>query len=90
MNKYLEHYLAAVKHSNVSGFEHQEMLVVRDKLENEEQKLTAEEAAQLEAADRRLQAQANQFYAAFVQITDFHSERLTSSHRQTGGGTWMY
>lgn len=87
MNKYLEHYLVAVKHTDVSGFEHLEMLAVRDKLANEEQTLTAEETAQLEAADRQLLAQASQFYAALVQITDLHSER---QYRQPPPDRWWW
>jgi hypothetical protein len=87
MNKYLEHYLVAVKHPEVSGFEHLEMLAIRDKLASEVESLSAEEAAQLEAADRRLLAQANQFYAALVQITDLHSER---QYRQPPPDRWWW
>jgi len=87
MNTYLEHYLAAVNHPDVSGFEHLEMLAVRDKLANEEQKLTAEEAAQLEAADRRLLIQASQFHASLAQIADLQLER---QRRQTPPDRWWW
>jgi len=87
MNKNLEHYLAAVKHPDASGFEHLEMLAIRDKLANEKDNLSAEETAQLEAADRRLLAQANQFYASLVQITDLHSER---QYRQPPPDQWWW
>lgn len=87
MNQYLAHYLIAVKHSGVSGFEHLEMLTVRDKLAEVKQQLSAEEVSQLETADQLLLAQANQFYVALAQITDLHAERQV---RQTPPDRWWW
>jgi hypothetical protein len=75
MNRYLKHYLVAVEHPEVSGFEHLEMLLVRDKLAEQESLLTAEEKAQLTVADQQLIKRANEFYTELSRVTDLKSER---------------
>lgn len=84
MNDLLERYTVAVEHPGVSGFEHLEMLMVRDKLAEQETRLRPEEQAQLETADRRLIAQAADFHAELSRITGLEYERrqrgVPSSH----------
>ena len=67
MNKYPSHYLVAVEHPNVSGFETLEMLMVRDKLVEQESSLTAEQKTQLKGADQRLMEQAAEFHIELIQ-----------------------
>ena len=68
MNRLLQRYLIAVESSEVSGFEHLDMLMLRDKLAEQNQQLTARERTLLVAADRRLFEQASMFDAALSQI----------------------
>lgn len=75
MNKLLQHYLVAVESPNLSGFEHLDMLMVRDKLAGQISQLTVRERAMLVAADRRLFEQARAFDAALSQITSLTYER---------------
>jgi hypothetical protein len=75
MSKYLHDYLVAVEHPEVSGFEHLNMLLIRDQLARIEQQLSAEEKLQLLAADQRLLNQARAFYAALSRVTDLAGER---------------
>ena len=75
MNELLERYIIAVEHPDVSGFEHLEMLMIRDKLAEQEARLSAEERAQLVAADHKLIAQARAFYTELSRITDLAYER---------------
>ena len=87
MNKYLKHYFVAVEHPDVSAFEHREMLLVRDKLAEEESSLSVEQKAQLMAADQRLLEQAALFHAELARITDFKSER---QRRQPNAKKWWW
>lgn len=75
MNQYLESYTVAVKHPDVSEFEHLDMLITRDKIATLEEQLTAEEKAKLATADQHLLNQANRFFAALATITDLQQER---------------
>ena len=87
MNKYLKHYFVAVEHPDVSAFEHREMLLVRDKLAEQESSLTVEQKAQLMAADQRLLEQVAVFHAELARITDFKSER---QRRQPNAKKWWW
>ena len=87
MNKYLAHYLVAVEHPEVSAFEHLEMLLVRDKLAEQESSLTAEQRAQLLAADRRLLGKAAEFHAELARITNLENER---QRRQPSPSRWWW
>ena len=75
MNELLKRYTIAVEHPNVSGFEHLEMLMIRDKLAEQEARLSAEEREQLAAADHKLIAQAMAFCVELSRITDLVYER---------------
>jgi hypothetical protein len=87
MNKYLKHYFVAVEHPYVSAFEQLEMLLVRDKLADQESFLTVEQKAQLAAADQRLLSQVPLFHAELSRITDFKSER---QRRQPNAKKWWW
>jgi len=87
MNRFLKHYTTSVKHPNVSGFEHVEMLVMRDKLADIEHTLPPVEKDQLAKADRRLAEQASEFYAELARITDLRYER---NQRQIPSSHWWW
>lgn len=87
MNQYLEHYVTAVEHPEVSGFEHLEMLLVRDKLADQEANLTPSQKTRLAAADRRLLTQASKFNAELARITDLGYER---QRRQPAPNRWWW
>ena len=87
MNKYLKHYFVAVEQPDVSAFEHREMLLVRDKLAEQESSLTVEQKAQLKVADQRLLEQVAVFHAELARITDFKSER---QRRQPNAEKWWW
>jgi hypothetical protein len=75
MSEYLQRYLVAVKYPDVSGFEHLDMLLVRDKLAQVSSQLTSDQQAKLAAADQRLLSQAAAFHAALSQVTNLANER---------------
>jgi hypothetical protein len=75
MSEYLQRYLVAVEHPDVSGFEHLDMLLLRDKLAQSSSQLTPDQQAKLAAADQRLMSQVAAFHAALSQITDLAHER---------------
>lgn len=85
-NKYLQSYLIAVQHPHVSGFEHLDMLAVRDKLA--QQRLTTEEALQLTLADQTLLNRVRDFYNALQSITDLQEER--QNRQRTPDQWWWY
>ncbi|MFZ1508462.1 MAG: hypothetical protein WAV74_16930 [Anaerolineae bacterium] len=87
MNRLLQRYLVAVESSEVSGFEHLDMLMLRDKLAEQNQQLTARERTLLVAADRRLFEQASMFDAALSQITSLAYER---SQRNPPPSHWWW
>ena len=51
MNQYLKKYMVAVQYPHLSGFEHLDMLMVRDKLAMTETELTTAESLQLKRSD---------------------------------------
>lgn len=75
MNASLRQYLVAVAHPDVSAFEHLEMLMIRDRLADQEFSLTKQERASLEDADQRLLRSAAAFYAELARITSLEEER---------------
>lgn len=75
MNRLLQRYVIAVESPEVSGFEHLDMLMLRDKLVEQYEQLTIRERTLLVAADRRLFEQARAFDAALSQITSLTFER---------------
>lgn len=87
MNRLLQHYLIAVESPEVSGFEHLDMLMLRDKLVEQNEQLTARERALLVAADRRLFEQASVFDAALSQVTSLAYER---SQRNPPPSHWWW
>lgn len=87
MNQLLKYYIKAVNHPNVSGFEHLEMLMVRDKLADIEHTLLPVEKDQLEQADRRLAERAGDFYTQLARITDLQYER---DRRQVPPSHWWW
>lgn len=87
MNKYLEQYLVAVQHSEVSGFEQREMLLIRDRLAKQEATLTLEERSELAKADRRLLAQRERVHAELSRITSLEIER---ERRQPTPDQWWW
>lgn len=84
MNELLERYIVAVEHPGVSGFEHLDMLMIRDKLAEQEAQLNSEERERLAAADRKLIVQAAAFHTELSRITSLAYERqrrnVPSSH----------
>jgi len=75
INKYLKQYLVAVDHPYVSGFEHLDMLMTRDRLAVMESSLNKREKEKLSQVDGRLLAQANVFYMELAKITNLAEER---------------
>jgi len=75
MNELLRRYTVAVEHPDVSGFEHLEMLMIRDKLAGQAASLSPYECKCLALADRRLIAQAAAFHTALSRITSLQYER---------------
>jgi hypothetical protein len=84
---YVAHYKVAVQHSDVSGFEMLDMLMVRDQLEARWNRLTLHEQNEVLAADRQLLSHADQFFAALSQVTRFDYER---KQRQPGPERWWW
>ena len=87
MNEYLKQYSVAVEHPEVSGFEHLNMLMVRDRLAEQELSLAPNEKRQLQAADQRLLEQAAVFQAELARITTLENERR---HRQPPPQRWWW
>jgi len=87
MNQLLKNYAIAVNHPDVSGFEHLEMLMVRDKLATIEPMLPPTERRQLAEADQRLVERADDFYAELNRITDLAYER---EHRRVPSSHWWW
>ena len=87
MNQDLEHYLVAVEYPQVSAFEHLDMLMVRDRLAEQEQSLTSDDKRRLKAADQRLLQQAAAFQSELAGITSLEIER---GHRQPPPERWWW
>jgi hypothetical protein len=75
MNRLLAHYCVDVRHPDVSGAEHLEMLQIRDRLAELEPRLTPEEQAALEEADRGLVARAPAFSQELRRFLDLAAYR---------------
>lgn len=88
MNQLLAHYCVDVRHPEVSGAEHLEMLRIRDKLADIESTLTLEEQLRLAEADRALVAQAAIFSQELLRFLDLAEYRLT--HRIPPERWWWY
>jgi type III secretory pathway component EscV len=87
MNRYLEDYLAGVQAPAVSGFEHLNTLMVRDKLFEQNKTLSPEERAVLLKADHQLIEQAPVFVSALQQITALEYER---ERREASPERWWW
>ncbi len=88
MNELLKYYLMAVESPGVSGFEHLQMLDVRDNLQQIRSELTAEELDLLAGADYRLLTQAAAFHAELAQVTNLARER--TQQNQPPAHWWWY
>lgn len=75
MNELLKRYTVAVEHPGVSGFEHLEMLMIRDRLADQAASLSPYECKALAQADRQLINQAAAFHAELSRITSLQYER---------------
>jgi hypothetical protein len=75
MSKYLQHYLIAVQHPDVSGFELLDTLMARDKLFHLWPSLTPQQQAQVAAADQHLLSHAAEVAAELSHVTDLGYER---------------
>jgi hypothetical protein len=75
MNQLLTTYLIDVKHPNVSGIEHLQMLENRSKLARMEQQLTLMERRKLAMADRQLARHAHRFLQELSQFINLAEER---------------
>ncbi len=87
MNQELSRYQIAVEHPEVSGFEHLDMLLVRDKLARQKANMGPAERARLAAADRRLLQQVHSFYAELARVVDLPAER---QHRKPEPERWWW
>jgi len=88
VNELLKYYQLAVTSSHVSGFEHLQMLDIRDDLEIDKTKLTLEELELLAKADHQLLTLAADFYAELSKIVDLAQER--QQHNPPASHWWWY
>jgi hypothetical protein len=88
MNQLVEHYCADVKHPEVSGAEHLEMLQIRDRLAEIKSTLTPEEKDALAEADRALVEQATVFYEELLRFVDLVAHR--QEHGIPPARWWWY
>lgn len=77
MNQLLAHYCVDVRHPEVSGAEHLEMLKIRDRLVDIEPTLTPEEQLRLADADQALVKQAAVFYEELSRFLNLAEQRQT-------------
>jgi hypothetical protein len=75
MTDLVKNYAVAVEHPEVSGFEHLDMLMLRDRIEDQLTQLSTNQIAQLALADRTLLAHAGAFQRELSHITDLEYER---------------
>lgn len=87
MNPLLESYLVDVKHPNVSGIEHLQMLETRSELAKVERQLTSEERKALAEADRWLATDAAHFLAELSGFVNLAEER---AQRQPEPDEWWW
>ncbi len=88
MNKYLQRYLVAVQHPEVSGFELLDMLTVRDRLATQVEPLAAEEKQMLTVADQQLILHASTICNELAHVTDLAYER--SQRNPTAEQWWWF
>lgn len=88
MNELLRYYQAAVASPTASGFEHLQMLDIRDDLEAMKSGMSAEELQLLIEADNYLFSHALTFYTELTKITDLTHERLR--HTTPPSHWWWY
>jgi hypothetical protein len=88
VNELLKNYQLAVTSPYVSGFEHLQMLDIRDDLELDKTKLTLEELELLAKADHQLLTLAADFYAELSKIADLAQER--HQHNPPPSHWWWY
>jgi hypothetical protein len=90
MDRLLAYYCVDVRHSEVGGAKHLEMLQILDQLAGFEPTLTAEEKGALDAADRMLAEHAHLFHQELQRFIDLAAYRRERGFRQSaGGGTSM-
>jgi hypothetical protein len=75
MNKLLKQYQNEVEFPDVSGFEHLQMLDIRDELEEIKSELSGPELEVLNITDQRFLEQATAFHAQLASVTDLAYER---------------
>lgn len=88
MNALLKRYSVAVTHPDVSGFEHLEMLLIRDRLADQELSLSNQERSSLADADKLLLRNAALFYTELARITSLEEER--GQRRPAPDRWWWY
>ncbi len=88
MNRLLVHYCVDVRHPEVSGAEHLEMLQIRDRLAELEPTLTSEEQEALAEADRVLVEGATAFYQELLRFLDLATYRR--EHGVPPARWWWY
>jgi hypothetical protein len=74
--KLIASYLAGIRHPEVSGMEHLNLLQIRSSLADLSPKLTEVQSERLKKADQELLAKANEFLCAIQQIADLESWRI--------------
>lgn len=87
MNPLLKHYLTDVEFSGVSGAEHLEMLLLRDRLWEIESTLSEQERKTLTEADQQLIRQARVFYEELSQFIDLAAKR---TEQETSSSQWWW
>lgn len=87
MNEHLARYLVAVEHPAVSAFEHIDMLMVRDRLVEQESSMSLRDKRRLKGADQRLFEQATAFRSELARITSLEVER---QRRQSPPQHWWW
>lgn len=75
MNELLKQYQVEVEFPDASGFEHLQLLDIRDELEEIKSEFSGSELEALATADQRLLEQAAAFHAQLAQVTNLAHER---------------
>lgn len=83
----LKNYQIAVNYPEASGFEHLEMLQIRDQLALIENELNGLEKEELSLADQLLIKNAKQFYHELSSIIDLKQKR---EREQISSGFWWW
>ena len=91
-NQEIEHllteYAGGVRHPEVSGMEHLNLLMIRDRLATLESQLTQVQRRQLSRSDRMLMAQSHEFLQTIHQIADLAAWR--EQQQATPDHWWWY